>query len=206
MPLYRLLNADTEEALRIRGMSRGPRVTSTMAQKTAGNGGWALLTTMSVREGAARSGHRGLHHHSMQVIERYLDQEAGQLVRERSRCHSIKDKFRNVMSILSPEWKQAIHAFITSQYSHSFRAGLRLGINEHIVAGELEKWKTHRKSEVRVSGGFRRAKRQQAEAPGTLSRIEKKGFELFSLRMLASQLRRQRRNPVANVSIVESNE
>lgn len=83
------------------------------------------------------------------------------------------------MSTLSPERKQAIHAFITSRCSHSFRAGLRLGINEHIVAGELEKWRTHRKSEVRVSGGFRRGERQPAEAPGTLSRIEKKRLSCF---------------------------
>ena len=43
------------------------------------------------------------------------------------------------MKTVPPEQKQAIHAFITLQCSHSFRAGLRLGITEHIVAAELEK-------------------------------------------------------------------
>lgn len=143
MPLYRLVNEDTEEVLKIRRMSH--ETARHLSEGVEEGREWRRgLSDEKVRP--VRSLHQvlrgldteGFNSHSINVIERYLDQEASELSEGRRRYHSVRDRFRNVMKTVSPEQKQAIHAFISLQCSHSFRAGLRLGITEHIVAAELE--------------------------------------------------------------------
>ena len=144
MPLYRLVDADTEDVLKIRRMSH--ETARHLNEGMEDGREWRRgLSDEKVRP--VRSLHdvlrgldtEGFNSHSINVIERYLDQEASELSEGRRRYHSVKERFRNGMKTVSPEQKQTIHAFISLQCSHSFRAGLRLGITEHTVAAEMGK-------------------------------------------------------------------
>ena len=142
MPLYRLVDTDTEEVLKIRRMSHeaarhlNESVTESR-QWIRGLSDDGVKPIKSLHQVLRSLDTEGFSDRSINIIEQYLDFEAKRRVGQREHFHRAKDNFRKVMREMSEADKRAVHAFIRTICGHSFHAGIQLGISGQLAMREL---------------------------------------------------------------------
>ena len=75
----------------------------------------------------------GFNQHSLQVIERFLNHHSFILAKHRQAFRRLKKRFAAFMRPCPENERQMVGRFIAAQCSHSFEAGLRLGMTGRLM-------------------------------------------------------------------------
>ena len=71
--------------------------------------------------------------HSMNVIQRWLNKEAGQQQKARLEFHRLHRRFSDAMATQPEAFRKLVGSFIGKQNGYAFEAGLRLGMAGHYL-------------------------------------------------------------------------
>ena len=140
MPYYRLVDQETGESVALRRMSHDAAnlLNAELGDDQQWKRGLQHEKTSSPPIGTLHQITRsldteGFNQHSLQVIERFLNHHSFILAKHRQAFRRLKKRFAAFMRPCPENERQMVGRFIAAQCSHSFEAGLRLGMTGRLM-------------------------------------------------------------------------